>query len=389
MSADATSIRISTHKVSRNCPTGHTAPVYLRGYTRPHFLRMLLLPKPLRGVVTGEWVRSCFPGVSTGLSAVFIVFLGRESYHSYIMNRTLAGLLVLSLVIAGGYWYRFAESKCNLPVAYDIGDVDERFDISTNEIRAALTDAESLWEDATGHNLFTYTEGATFKVNFVFDDRQATAIKEETVREELNTKEATSAHIRSEYERLASEYKKLKESYEARVAAYEKALAAHNAEVESWNKKGGAPESVFKDLTTTKVALQKEHTSLNAMTSDLNRLVSSINKLGDVGNQTVEDYNDDVTWYNSMFGGEREFTQGEYQGSHINIYQFDDGSELRRVLAHEFGHALSLGHVEGDASVMHYLLEGKTADAKLSGEDLAEFNRVCGSAEPWYKAVLH
>ncbi len=318
------------------------------------------------------------PGLSFRAGAIIIID----------MNRLLAGLLVIFIVLAGGYWYRFAESKCAVPVEYAVGSIDDRFKISEDEVRSAISDAESTWEDATGKNLFTYTPGASFTVNFVFDDRQETADTEAVARTELDTKEEQSEKIRNDYERVNSEYKKLKNSYETRMEKYEESLAQHNAEVESWNEKGGAPQEVYKDLNTRQVALEKEHQSLTSMARELNGLVTSINKLGDVGNKTVEEYNQDVSWYNSMFGGEREFTQGEYQGDHINIYQFDDGEELRRVLAHELGHALSLDHVEGDGSIMHYLLEGATADNTPSPEDMAEFDRVCGAGKSGFQPMI-
>jgi hypothetical protein len=295
------------------------------------------------------------------------------------MNRFLAGFFVFALVLAGGYWYRSAESQCNVPVTYDIGELDERFGLSREEARAAISDAESLWEDATGENLFTYAPEAAFKVNFIYDARQEQTDEEGEIRTILNSKEEVSVHIRAEYERLLKEYEELKESYEDRVSAYEASLGAYNDEVESWNEKGGAPESVYQDLERTKERLSEEGKELNGLARELNKLVASINNLGEAGNRAVSDYNRNVEWYNNLFGGEREFTQGDYQGDRINIYQFGDQDELRRVLAHELGHALSLDHVESEHSIMYYLMEGGLADFSLSDDDVSEFRRVCGA----------
>lgn len=296
-----------------------------------------------------------------------------------VMHRFLAGFFVLTLVLAGGYWYREVESKCNVPVEYDLGSVDERFGITREEARAAISDAESLWEDATGENLFTYAQGADFTINFVYDDRQELTDVEGEVRTILNTKEEVSVHIREEYDELLGKYSKLQGTYNARVEDYDAALLAYNDEVELWNEKGGAPEGVYTDLEKTKTRLDEESDELNRIAKDLNRLVERINRLGEQGNKVVEDYNEDVSWYNSFFGGEREFTQGDYQGDRINIYQFSSNDELRQVLAHELGHALSLGHVEEEYSIMYHLMEGQLADPRLSIADLGEFHRVCGT----------
>lgn len=295
------------------------------------------------------------------------------------MHRLLAGFFVLTLVLAGGYWFRVAESKCDVPVAYSLGSIDERFSISREEARAAISDAESLWEDATGENLFTYAEDADFTINFVYDDRQEITDEEGEVRDILENKEEMSAHIREEYDRMLGKYTKLEATYNARVEDYEAALEAYNNEVALWNEKGGAPESVYADLEKTKTWLDEESQDLSQRTRELNQVVDTINDLGEAGNKVVHDYNEDVAWYNSFFTGEREFTQGDYQGDRINIYQFGDGEELRQVLAHELGHALSLGHVEEERSIMYHLMEGGLAELKLSSADLGEFRRVCGT----------
>lgn len=295
------------------------------------------------------------------------------------MHRLLAGFFVVALVLAGGYWYRDAESKCNVPVVYDLGSIDERFGISREEARAAVSDAESLWENATGENLFTYEAGADFTINFVYDDRQEITNEEGEVRGILENKEEMSEGIRAEYDRMLGKYEKLKSTYEKRVDDYEDSLDAYNNEVALWNEKGGAPERVYADLETTKEHLDEESRELNGVAQELNEIVDSINDLGEAGNRVVRDYNEDVEWYNLFFSGEREFTQGDYQGDLINIYQFGDGVELRQVLAHELGHALSLGHIEEEGSIMYHLMEGAHPDLKLSGADLGEFRRVCGA----------
>lgn len=294
------------------------------------------------------------------------------------MRPIFAALFVVAVIVAGGYYYQYARSACRIPVLYDIGTIDPRFSLTEEEARAAVTDAESLWEDATGKNLFTYTPGSAFTINFVYDERQELTNKEEDARHELDEKEVENEAIRSEYREMIDRYESLKAAYEEQVAEYDAALKEHNDEVERWNKKGGAPEEKFEELEKEQIELTKERDALNQTANDLNRLVKKLNELGEEGNDAIQDYNSDVAWYNSFFGGGREFTQGDYQGDLINIYQFDDVHELRRVLAHELGHALSLEHVEDSASVMYYFMEGMFSDYKLSQADIAEFHRACG-----------
>jgi len=103
-----------------------------------------------------------------------------------------------------------------------------------------------------------------------------------------------------------------------------------------------------------------------------------MNAIGAEGNLLVEGYNEIVDTYNSRFDADREFTQGDYQGDAINIYQFDSKEELEIVLAHEFGHALSLGHVEGEESIMFHFMGAQSLEEGTTVFDVDEFERVCG-----------
>lgn len=288
--------------------------------------------------------------------------------------------MVLALVgIAGYAYYQVAYSKCQVPVLYDIGTIDSRFNISEEEARAALADAESLWEDATGKNLFTYTKGASMLVNFVYDERQQNTEEQHALVDVLDRKAEMSHSIRANYETLIDSYEDLKEEYQVKVAAYEKRLARHNAEVQKWNEKGGAPEDTYEDLNETSSSLAKESAALNAQAKELNALAMQINQVGEKGNDAVQDYNNSVERFNDRYEQEDEFTQGDYTGDSIQIYQYDDATELRRVLAHEFGHALSLEHVADVQAIMHSVMEGEYEALALRPDDLAEYQRVCGT----------
>lgn len=288
--------------------------------------------------------------------------------------------LFISLGLIGGYaYYNVVYSVCRTPVKYDIGSIDPRFKISREEVRAAVNEAESIWEDATGKNLFSYTEGSAFKVNFIYDDRQKTTNEVHTVQNDLDKKAATSDSIREQYAKLKEQYDDLKTTYARQAKSYEERLKNHNDEVEVWNKKGGAPEDVFARLSSDKDTLNDEHKALNTRADTMNALARQINVLGEKGASVVSDYNDEVRIFNSQYGNGEEFTQGDFEGDEINIYQYDSGRELRLVLAHELGHALSLGHVDTPESIMYHLMEGQNADTTLSAADMAEFKAVCGT----------
>jgi hypothetical protein len=292
---------------------------------------------------------------------------------------------MIVLIASGGYWYYVVEAVCRVPISYSIGTIDPRFNLSYDEVRTAVSDAESMWEGATGRNLFTYDEVKGIPINYIYDDRQERTNTEQVLREELEEKQNLSEEVKDQYEDLSAQYDQLKAQYERQSDAYEVRLAAHNTEVARWNDGGGAPADVYEQLNIRQTELGKEQKDLNTIAYQLNLLVREINKLGDKGNVLVSAYNNVVETYNDNFEEEQEFTQGDYQGTAINIYQYTTPEELRLVLAHEFGHALSLGHVKDPAAIMFSLMEQQSLETGITADDGAEFDRVCGKSSfaPW------
>lgn len=295
------------------------------------------------------------------------------------MRPVFTFVLITALVFAGGYFYHTASAVCDIPITYRIGAIDAEFGLSYDEVRTAITDAESLWEDATGRNLFTYDDAGEVVMNFIFDARQERTFHALELDEEIEAQREMSEAVQAEYAELKTEYESLTAAYEAQKQAYEVRLAAYNENVARWNAEGGAPEEVFAELQAEQIHLKENQQELNATARQLNSIVADINALGEKGNALVSTYNNIIHIYNKTFSDGREFTQGDYQDNEINIYQYRDREELRLVLAHELGHALSLDHVENDMSIMYYLMGEQTLSGGVSEEDVAEFKRVCGA----------
>jgi len=294
------------------------------------------------------------------------------------MRKGFALAMMITLLFGGGYFYYIAQAVCNIPITYKIGTLDERFNLTHDEARLAISEAESLWEDATGMNLFSYEADGELTINFVFDERQAFVEAENELKDKLDATENISEAIGETYATLVQQYSELEITYKSRVETYERRLNVYNTEVERYNNEGGAPSEIFAQLEAQKDTLAQEQRDLKSLERRLNTLVDEINNIGEKGNSIIRTYNQGVTVYNETFGESHEFTQGDYRSKTIMIYTFENKEELKLVLAHELGHALALGHVENEHSVMHYLIGGQT-ELALSQEDLSEFNRMCGN----------
>ncbi|QQR64806.1 matrixin family metalloprotease [Candidatus Kaiserbacteria bacterium] len=287
-------------------------------------------------------------------------------------------LILIATLFGSGFWYQYIDTTCRTPVYYHVGSVDERFGASKDEIKGIAMNAELLWEDALHTDLFVYSDNEKgVPINLIFDERQEEADREEELRADLEAKEGMSESVSTQYEALIVKFRTLKKEYESRVVAYEATLEKYNTEVSKWNAKGGAPENILQELQQKSATLSKEQNSLQKLARELNTIAENLNNIGARGNALVTDYNSIVEKYNKEFNDSREFAQGDYADKVINIYQYDSEEELTIVLAHEFGHALSLGHVEGENSIMYYLMGKQTSAAGVQAPDITEYTNVC------------
>lgn len=315
------------------------------------------------------------------LGAVCIFFLDR--YDSVTMKVSFTIAFLSTVVLGVGYWYQSSAAICPVPLSYRIGEVDPAFELSFDEAKERVVKAEQQWEESVNRELFVYDEEAEFTVNFIFDERQEESNAEERQRRFLDGQLAENEELFAAIEFAQQEYDALSQRYETRVSNYEARLSTYNQTVQKFNDRGGAPETEFQALEEERTALEEEAAALEVMVGDINELAARINRLSDEGNRLINAYNQDVEFYNENFGFAREFTQGDFQGDQINIYEFSSDNELQTVLLHEFGHALGIGHVAASSSVMYYLLEDVERTPVFSASDLQAFYQVCGTGKEW------
>src|SRR5437867_13256394 len=87
-------------------------------------------------------------------------------------SRRRIWVLLLMCVVLGVIVWRQHQTACHAPVLYRLGHIDAQFGLSDSAVRAALEQAEQLWEKALGRNLFEYSATAQLTINLVFDERQ-------------------------------------------------------------------------------------------------------------------------------------------------------------------------------------------------------------------------
>ena len=257
------------------------------------------------------------------------------------MTKRVLSFLFYILLLGGAGLYFYNQRPCVQPIAYRIGTFDTKFGLSKAEFKDAVMQAEDVWSADAGKPLFKYDENAKLAVNLVYDERQATADKNARIVSQIDSASQSADAVRAQFLALELEYK-------SNLAEYNQLLEVRKN---------------FRQI-------EEKRLQVNALAEEINALIKKYNYL-------VSDVNTKINTVNKTAG--QEFEEGEYvydqAGKRINIYEFKTRTQLVRVLAHEFGHAVGLDHNDNPKSIMYYL--NTASNLTPSKEDTASLMTLC------------
>lgn len=277
--------------------------------------------------------------------------------------------------------YHIGLSKpCGKPLYYSVQSIDERFGISREKLQAILSEAAGTWNKAADRELLALKSDGKLKISLIYDSRQQATNIQNNIGSDIAQNQKNFDSLKKRYDTLKAEYMKEKTRLESEISAYEYSRSQYEQAVSYWNSRGGAPGKELAILEEQRRTLNDEATKINLANQSLNKTVSDLNSLASNLNSLGKEINGDISTYNTV--GEsngREFQEGEYirdrTGIRINIYEYRDYDKLRRVLIHEFGHALGLDHVDDPQAIMYTYNSGD--NQSLTTNDFAELGRIC------------
>lgn len=292
-------------------------------------------------------------------------------------------VIIVATAIGGLYGFERLRVPCQQALLYTVGSFDARFGITEDEFRQTISQAEKPWEEALGYDIFRYDLNATFPINLIFDERQARTIESQALGAEWTAAQSQQSTIQGQYESLSSELTKARRAYDASVADFDERLARYNSRVAHWNSGPRIDQAELNQIQREEKRLRQDQARLEGDRNRVNALIAEANRYVRAGEQIAEAYNERLETFTKTYGTGGLFDQGVYEGTGIDIFQFDDRDHLRMVLVHELGHALGVEHVAGPTSIMYPTLGAQ--DVKhiaLSAEDRAALTQVC-SVTAW------
>jgi len=257
-------------------------------------------------------------------------------------------LVIVSAIAGGGLYQQYQNTRpCAHPISYTIGAVDTRFGIGNTVVLTETKAAAAIWNKAAGKTVLVYDPKAKMKINFVYDEREATAKFGVQIAQRQDEENAARATL------------------DVSQAQYLTAQTAYNQKVNAINARGGATKSEA-------AALDAERASLNALADSINRKVA-------IFNASIAALNAVVNEYNKTAG--HTFEEGNYvrdsSGVRINIFEFVGTIQLERVLTHEFGHAIGLDHNADPKSIM--FSRNESGNLVPTASDLFSLRAICGA----------
>lgn len=246
-------------------------------------------------------------------------------------------------------------STCDTPLAYKIGKIDKRFNLSEEEFKKYIQEAGDIWSEASGKKLFVYDPEGPLTISLEYDERQS-----------LNS-QISQLDTKLDEQNKALEPKIA--AYEQRVAVFKQKAAALNQEIDNWNTKGGAPADVYQGLIERQKVLQEESRQLHATAAELGQSTDEYNTEVQALSQTVDTYNEAL-----KSKPEEGIYIQDKDGRRIIIYFYNTPDELVHTLAHEFGHALGIDHVPDTKAIMYTRTNNAVTP---TNDDLVELQEVC------------
>lgn len=307
------------------------------------------------------------------LYLIFFVILGAEIFY-------FRDLLYKEYKFTYNWGSEYFIPPCSQPIAYSLGSIDQKFNLTDQQVLEVVKQAADIWQKPIAKQLFVYSPNGELKINLIYDYRQETTDKLRKLGISLSTDQNSYNTLKASYDALKNQYKAALARRQSLIDTLNQNQASYNQDVNRWNKQGVVPPRQYQILLNQEATLNDLVKQINDQATVVNNLVDNLNTEATALNRLIKQLNLNVTAYNGVdtkLGS--EFSEGDYlsdiNSKSINVFEFDSPKRLVRLFAHELGHALGLQHSNNPDDIMYYL--NQSNNEKLTENDLTAIKRQC------------
>jgi peptidoglycan hydrolase CwlO-like protein len=278
------------------------------------------------------------------------------------------------------------------PVSYQLGYIDQKFNISSDEAMSIINDAAQRWNNEAQKNLLEYNPHGRVTINFIYDYRQEYINAKKKIESEYSYLSANKNLLDTEIQSINSKKSQIAYEYERldnEINSLNSDLSDYNSRVNYWNHSGGAPTYVYSELENERKELNTRKSQIQAKLNELQGRENELNKEVEKYDKKVDEYNRKVNEesakmdviYNQFLKNQNyseETMMGEYSEHAITIYAFEDSQTLRLILMHEFGHALGAGHAKSKNSIMYPIINDITLNISNPIPSIEDLSLISG-----------
>ncbi len=227
--------------------------------------------------------------------------------------------------------------------------------MSESQFLSYVDEAAQIWNSEYPSTLFEYDPQGDIEINLVYDQRQF-------LNSQINE---LDTQVKSEQGELDTKIA----DYNRRAQEFQIIVKKLNEDIQYWNERGGAPPDEYESLIQRQKSVQSEAESLKSEAASLNQSTDIYNQQVGELNQTIRNFNEELKYKPEQ--GEYVYSGGKET---INIYFDTSREELVHTLAHEFGHAIGIPHMENESAIM---FSKTTTVTVLSADDRIALETAC------------
>lgn len=293
---------------------------------------------------------------------------------------------------------RPAQTLCRPTVAWHIAEVDSRFNLTPREVARAAEQATAMWNQAVQGSLFEHVEQGGIAVSLEYDHRQAFFEQANLIYQQLEELRQLIADSDNKLGDYLGEVNVLAEQIDSYNAQIRMLSGQANQLIEAnSDRRGRVPATIAREVNALRSEITELNESVQRLVAEHNRIQQAYNNHVAERNLLAQQHSELASRLNQKIASQRGATDvGEHgillrsSGTHvsvaqelISVYQVRSWQGLVTVLAHEFGHAIGIGHVTDTDSIMAARIESQLAGGfpeQLSAADIAALRLVCASA---------